>query len=168
MADLFTGAGPPELAEALVLFAIVPALLEELIFRGVLFAFFERLRGPIFAICLCALLFGIVHLDPHHALVAALLGLQLGLLRHLHGLPVAIAAHLVNNTLALSASFLARVEGGPLPSLEAGSASIILALILSGSACASLMHSMRSFWPCSPPPSRESGTDLQPPAQSDD
>jgi len=141
---LFTSDGPQEFVEALVLFALVPALLEELIFRGVLFEIFWRLRGPGFAIALSALLFGIIHSDPHHALVAAMLGLQLGLLRFLHGLPLAIAAHLLNNALALGATYLAEAEGHSLPPFEAGAFSLTLALVLSGSAWAALVNRLRS------------------------
>ena len=163
-APLFTSAGPQEVAEVVVLFALLPALLEELLFRGVLFAIFERLRGPTFAIGASALLFGIAHLDLHHGFVAALLGIQLGLLRHLHGLRLAIVAHFLNNTLALGATFLAEAEGHGLPAFESGPGSLILALLLSGSAWAALVHRQRSFLVSD----RRSGTDLQTPDQSDD
>lgn len=154
---LFVGAGPRELAEALLLFALVPALLEELLFRGVLFAIFQHLRGPRFAIGASALLFGLAHLDPHHVVVAALLGVQLGLLRHFGGLVLAIAAHLLNNVLALGATFLVEAEGHGLPPFEAGAISLTLALLVTGGAWADLTHRMRS----APALDRESRTDLQ-------
>jgi len=163
-APLFTSAGPQELAEVVVLYALLPALLEELLFRGVLFAILERLRGPVFAIGASALLFGIAHLDLHHGTVAALLGIQLGLLRHLHGLRLAILAHFLNNTLALGVTFLAESEAHGLPAFESGPGSLILALLLSGSAWAALVHRGRSRSAFD----RRSRTDLQAPDQSDD
>jgi len=161
---LFPSAGPQEVAEALVWFAFMPALLEELLFRGVLFAIFERLRGPLFAIGASALLFGIAHLDPTHGAVATLLGLQLGLLRHLHGLGLAIVAHFLNNSLVLGVTFLAEVQGHGLPPFESGPGSLTLALLLSGSAWAALVHRLRR----TPPPSRGARTDLQTPGRGDE
>ncbi len=158
---LFTSATPQDLADALVLFALVPALLEELLFRGLLFAILVRLRGPAFAVGISALLFGIAHLDPHHGAVAALLGVQLGLLRLLYGLPFAITAHLLNNVLALSATFPGGEEGHGLPAFEAGAVSLTIAFLLSGSAWATLVQRLRS----SPDFARGSGSGLQTPRE---
>ena len=163
-ATLFSGSDPQALLEALFWFALIPALLEELLFRGVLFAILERLRGACFAITVSALLFGIAHLDPHHAAIATVLGLQLGLLRYFFGLRLAIAAHLLNNALALFATYLSQTSGHGLPPFQAGVLSLSLALLVAGSAWAVLMQRIRSIRGFA------SGdrTDLQTPAQRDE
>jgi membrane protease YdiL (CAAX protease family) len=163
-APLFTDGDPQALGKALLMFALVPALLEELLFRGVLFAVFERLRGPGFAIAASALLFGLAHFDAHHTIVATLLGLQLGLLRHLFGLPLAICAHLLNNVLALSATYLSQTNAHDLPPFEAGAASLSFALATAGSAWAVLVHRLRS----SRSRALASGTGLQTPGERDE
>lgn len=113
--------------------AIVPATFEELLFRGLLYEILRRTAGVPAAILGSALAFGIAHLDPIHALVATLLGLQLGLLRERHGLGLAWLAHATNNALAVSAS--------------PGSAdwrAMGLAMVLCGISNATLLQPMRS------------------------
>ena len=84
--------------------AVVPATLEELLFRGLFYAILRRSVSVPAAIVGTAVLFGLTHLDLHHALVATLLGLQLGLLRERFGLGLAWLAHATNNVLAVSVS----------------------------------------------------------------
>ncbi len=84
--------------------AVVPATLEELLFRGLFYEILRRSVGVPVAIVGTAVLFGLAHLDLHHALVATLLGLQLGLLRERFGLGLAWLAHATNNVLAVSVS----------------------------------------------------------------
>ena len=84
--------------------AVVPATLEELLFRGLCYEILRRSAGAPAAIVSTAVLFGLAHLDLHHALVASLLGLQLGLLRERFGLGLAWLAHATNNVLAVSVS----------------------------------------------------------------
>ena len=140
---LFAGADLLDFASALARLAVLPGVAEELIFRGLLFAVLARVGGPRIAIAGSALAFGLVHIDPHHIFIASLLGLQLGALRSLHGLPVAVLAHVANNAFLLTMRFLTEapiVAPGP---LESGPVSMLLATILAGSACASLVHRMR-------------------------
>ena len=129
------------LGVALVLFALLPAICEELIFRGALFSMLERLAGDRLALVGSAALFGLVHLEPLHAGVAFALGLQLGMLRLVHGLPLAIAAHFAGNALAV-AIHAAEVPGR----LPPGAALLTLpiAIAAAGSAWASLVHRARS------------------------
>ncbi len=94
----------PEWIRLVLRDAVVPATLEELLFRGLLYEILRRSAGVPAAIMGTALLFGLAHLDLHHGLVASLLGLQLGLLRERHGLGLAWLAHATNNVLAVSVS----------------------------------------------------------------
>jgi membrane protease YdiL (CAAX protease family) len=113
--------------------AILPAAAEELLFRGLFYAILRRTVGMPAAVAGSALLFGLAHLDWHHGLVAALLGLQLGLLRERHGLLLAALAHATNNVLAVSLSGWS-VDGGVLG----------VCAVLSGSANAALLQGVRS------------------------
>jgi hypothetical protein len=112
---------------------VVPATLEELLFRGLLFEAVRRCLGTRPAIFATAALFGCAHLDLHHGVVAALLGLQLGALRAAFGLPLAIVAHVANNAAASIASAIG---------LETTWSGLALALLLSGSASAVLVQAL--------------------------
>lgn len=73
-------------------------LSEEVLFRGFVFRGLQRDRGTLSAIGFSALLFGLFHLDPFHAVGAGVLGLYLGWLRVVCGslVPV-VLAHVLNN-----------------------------------------------------------------------
>jgi membrane protease YdiL (CAAX protease family) len=120
--------------------AIGTATLEELVFRGALFEGLRRALGLGPAIAGSAVLFGLAHLDLHHGLAAAVLGLQLGALRALFGLPLAIVAHVTNNLAALLAT-----RAG----FEASALSLAIAAGLACSACAVLAQRLRH--PAAPP-----------------
>jgi len=161
------GPGPPagleaqELGLALVLFALLPAVLEELLFRGALFAMLDRIGGARLALIGSAALFGLAHLEPLYALIAFALGLQLGMLRLVFGLPLAIAAHFTGNALAVATSAM------DVPSLLPAHAAWItlpVALAASGSAWAALVQRGRS----SQTTESTSRTALQTPPQRDE
>ncbi|MEX1010681.1 MAG: type II CAAX endopeptidase family protein [Balneolaceae bacterium] len=87
--------------------ALVPAICEEVMFRGYLQRAFEKSWGAWPAIVVSGLLFGLYHLQLGNLLPLALLGLLLALVTWLSGsLYPAIVAHFVNNGAAvLLASF---------------------------------------------------------------
>ncbi len=82
----------PEAGYAIAAFAIIIApLMEELIFRGVLFNFFEHLIGVRFAVVSTALLFAGLHVPEYwgawnHVMLIAIVGLVFSLARGLTGL----------------------------------------------------------------------------------
>jgi sodium transport system permease protein len=86
----------------LSVFALAPAICEELAFRGFILSGFERSRQKRVAIALSALVFGIMHMIPQQVFNAALLGLVLGLIavRGRSLLPC-IAFHFIYNSLAV-------------------------------------------------------------------
>ncbi len=95
----------PSLGTPLLLFALIPAICEELAFRGFIFAGLESGHTQRSAIVLQALLFGFLHvlLSLFQQLFnATLLGLVLGLLAVRSGsiLP-GIVFHLLNNGMAI-------------------------------------------------------------------
>jgi sodium transport system permease protein len=87
--------------------AVVPALCEELAFRGFILSGFSRSGRTWLPIVLSAVLFGLVHQIPHQIFNAAILGVVLGLLvvRSDSLLP-AIVFHVIYNSLQVFRSRL--------------------------------------------------------------
>ncbi|WP_022834297.1 CPBP family intramembrane glutamic endopeptidase [Salisaeta longa] len=89
----------------LVMLAVVPALCEELIFRGYAQRQFERAFGAVGGIVVVGLLFGMYHVRPSQFLPLALLGIYLAYLTWRTGsLWPAIAVHFANNAFAVAAA----------------------------------------------------------------
>ena len=88
---------------AVFLMAIVPAICEELAFRGFIFGGLIRNRSRLRAVLITALMFGISHGVLQQSIAASLMGLLLGYVALKTGsvLP-GILIHLVNNTLSIS------------------------------------------------------------------
>jgi len=153
-----------DLSLALIQYAIIPGLFEELLFRGIVFAILTKLLGPGSAVLGSAVLFGAIHLDPHHAVVATLLGLQLGLIRHLHGLSVAVAAHVANNTAFILMTCLIYPAGSGVSSAQITISSFAIASVTAGAAWAVLVQRLRD----SSASAASNPTDLQTTRRSDE
>ncbi|WP_169975922.1 ABC transporter permease subunit/CPBP intramembrane protease [Tautonia rosea] len=101
----------PNLATALLLFAIIPAICEEVAFRGHILSGLESTLGKWSAILLSAFLFGFLHVLIslfQQFFNATLLGVVLGWLAiQTRSLLPAIAFHLTNNALAVVGPSLA-------------------------------------------------------------
>ena len=106
----------PNLPTALLLLAVVPAVCEELAFRGFILAGLERGHNPRAAILLSALLFGFMHVLIslfQQFFNATLLGLVLGLLAVRSGSIVpGMLFHVINNGLAVITGYWLATEGG--------------------------------------------------------
>lgn len=87
-----------------VVFAMVPALFEELFMRGVLQGYLVRvLKSVQWGIVVTSLLFALLHFSVVNLLPIFLLSIWLGVLRyHTRSLWWGVAVHLLNNILALS------------------------------------------------------------------
>jgi membrane protease YdiL (CAAX protease family) len=81
-------------------FALLPGISEELMFRGLLQTAAGRSR---FAIAISALTFSLFHLDPHHIAGVLPLGFFLAWVASRCGTLVTIFAHVINNTAAIAA-----------------------------------------------------------------
>ncbi len=116
----------------IVMIAILPAIGEELLFRGLLQRLFKEWLGNIHvAIILTGLLFGAMHLQFYGILPRVVLGILFGYLFYWSGsLWIPIFAHFLNNAVAVTVSFLAKQELIE-TSLEELGSSDSLALILS-------------------------------------
>jgi membrane protease YdiL (CAAX protease family) len=96
---------PGFLAVAFVL-AIVPALSEELLFRGYIQKNYAATVSPRFAVILTGLAFAFFHLSPANLLPLALLGWFIGYIYAQSGnLSVPVLVHFVNNLAALTTLF---------------------------------------------------------------
>jgi membrane protease YdiL (CAAX protease family) len=101
---LLRSEGALDFAAMVAAVAIVPALCEEILFRGfVQSGLVPRLGGPWRGVASTAVVFGLFHLDPWRFLLVVPLGIFLGWLRHVSGsLWPAILAHALNNALTAS------------------------------------------------------------------
>jgi membrane protease YdiL (CAAX protease family) len=102
MTDVIGSARGGDLVLVLVVLALGAGLAEELFFRGFLQTRLAQRLPAAAAIVVAATCFGLMHFDPVHSPVAALLGLYLGWITERSGsiLP-AIVAHVVNNAMAV-------------------------------------------------------------------
>lgn len=85
----------------LMVFAVTPAICEELAFRGFILSGLARGGRLAIAVGISSLMFGIIHMIPQQVFNAALLGLVLGLLAiYSRSLFPAMIFHFLNNALA--------------------------------------------------------------------
>ncbi len=91
------------LGESLVSVVLVPGILEEIAFRGFVFAGLCFYRGPVVAVLGSSLLFASFHLDPWHFPAVFLLGIVFGVLVWLtHSIYPAVLAHVTNNLFSVA------------------------------------------------------------------
>jgi len=85
----------------MMVFAVTPAICEELAFRGFILSGLARGGRLAIAVGISSLMFGIIHMIPQQVFNAALLGLVLGLLAiYSRSLFPAMAFHFFNNAIA--------------------------------------------------------------------
>ncbi|MBN2194256.1 MAG: CPBP family intramembrane metalloprotease [Polyangiaceae bacterium] len=122
------GRGFLGLGVALIGLAIVPAIVEEALFRGFVTAAYRgsdtaALLGP-------SILFGLYHLDPPQAVATAVLGLAFGLARLCTGsLLASMAAHATYNAAVLILAFWGDGGGDETPSFATVLAGLAAAVI---------------------------------------
>ncbi|MCX6246077.1 MAG: CPBP family intramembrane metalloprotease [Bacteroidetes bacterium] len=99
------------LALNLVMIAIIPAIGEELLFRGLFQRLFkEWFRNIHVAVFLSALIFGLVHMQFYGLLPRLMLGICFGYLYYWSGtIWVPVFAHFLNNGAAVVVSFLSNI-----------------------------------------------------------
>jgi membrane protease YdiL (CAAX protease family) len=104
-----------DLLYTLIVIAVVPAIGEELLFRGYLQQKISKwLKTPHAAIVITAFLFSVIHLDPQGIIPRFALGVLLGYLYYWSGsLWLPILAHFANNAQAVIFSYpLFKVDSG--------------------------------------------------------
>jgi membrane protease YdiL (CAAX protease family) len=96
-----TIAAEPILIVSIIVMGIIPAITEELFFRGLIFDGLNRNYSQRKAIIISSLLFGIIHLNPWQFLTAFIIGLFLAVICiHTKSIALCIYIHLLNNTLS--------------------------------------------------------------------
>jgi membrane protease YdiL (CAAX protease family) len=96
----------PELLWVIVVIALVPAVVEEFLFRGLVQSSLEADSTPLKGAIVTGVIFGAFHLNPSSFVPLALLGVFLGVLAYRsNSLWVPIAAHFMNNATACVASY---------------------------------------------------------------
>lgn len=87
---------------ALFTVAVIPAICEEILFRGYILKAFEKSWGIITAIIVSGLLFGLFHLQVGNLMPLATLGIVLAIMTWLSGsIWPAVVAHFINNGAAV-------------------------------------------------------------------
>jgi hypothetical protein len=125
---------PWEMVASLVVMAVVPALGEELVFRGIgQQRLVEATRKPALSIALTALIFSVTHFEIQRLFAILLLGGVLGLVFHwTKNLWVPIAAHFLNNGAQVVIAYL---NPGKISEMKDGAAEELpLAVILTSAA----------------------------------
>jgi len=98
---------PDRLLVSLAVLAGLAPLVEELIFRGLLYGWVAARWGSIAAWAVSSLAFAAAHVEPAHAILVLPLGLWFGWLRRRTGsLWPSLVAHAFNNGLAVAAAAL--------------------------------------------------------------
>jgi membrane protease YdiL (CAAX protease family) len=99
---------PRKLLPSLVAFALLAPLVEELVFRGLLYGWVESRWGSMVALVVSSLAFAGAHYEPAHIVLVLPLGFLFGWLRRrTNSLVPSLVSHILNNGFAvLSAAFL--------------------------------------------------------------
>jgi len=89
---------------SVILIGIIPAFVEEMLFRGVILSGFKENYSIKKAILLSALLFGLIHLNPWQFVTAFIVGIITAwLFIKTNSIILCVFIHLLNNTLAVIA-----------------------------------------------------------------
>lgn len=105
----FVVIGYPLLGGIPVIFlvGVIAPIVEELVFRGVLYTWLRKHGGMIAAALISSVLFGLVHANVAQGVAAFIMGVALALAyEHTRSLWVPIVMHVANNTLVFAFAFL--------------------------------------------------------------
>lgn len=140
MARTLASTPPLGLLLAVVVVGLLAPVGEELFFRGYLLTRLRRVWRPGPAILATAVAFGIIHGEWVHGLLAAGIGVYLGLVTERSGSVVpAIVCHAVNNTASvLLSAWIGSTHGRAL------NAALLVAM---GLVVAWALHRLRAAWP---------------------
>jgi len=134
--ELLRTRGPIDFVALLVVVAVVPAVSEELLFRGFLQSGLAQwLHPPMLCVTASALVFGLFHFDPWRLAGVAGLGFFLAYLRQVTGsLVPSMLAHAANNVVSVGLAVSGRLDHDRAPgstlSLTLAAALFLLALAI--------------------------------------
>ena len=96
----------PELLFVVLVVAITPAIVEELLFRGLIQNCFERRLVPLRAAIWTGVIFGLFHFNPFQIVPLIILGCFFGILRmRSRSMIIAMTVHFLNNALAVVVTY---------------------------------------------------------------
>lgn len=95
----------------LVIMALLPAVVEEFIFRGLIFNGYKK-RNPLVAVVLSAVLFGLIHMNINQFSYAFVIGIVFALLAYATGslIPSIVAHFTINGTSVVMSHLIAGME----------------------------------------------------------
>jgi membrane protease YdiL (CAAX protease family) len=103
---LVSAHGATELIVVVLVVSITPAIVEELLFRGLVQSSFERRMKPLRAAIWTGVIFGFFHFNPFALVPLVVLGCFFGVLRmRSKTMVIAMTVHFLNNGLAVVVSF---------------------------------------------------------------
>jgi membrane protease YdiL (CAAX protease family) len=114
-----------EFLGVIVVIALIPAVAEEFVFRGVVQRSFEKGMGPLRAFVITGVIFGAFHLNPFSIVPLVTLGIYLGFLAwRADSIWMSVSAHFFNNLLPVGALYFGladeSVVKGEMGDLSAG------------------------------------------------
>ena len=96
----------PELMFVILVVAITPAVVEELLFRGLVQSSLERKLAPVRAAVYTGIIFGAFHFNPFSLVPLIILGCFFGILRmRSKSMVIAMTVHFLTNALAVVVTF---------------------------------------------------------------
>ncbi len=96
----------PELLFVVLVVAVTPAIVEELLFRGLIQNCFERRLVPLRAAIWTGIIFGLFHFNPFQIVPLIILGCFFGILRmRSRSMIIAMTVHFLNNALAVVVTY---------------------------------------------------------------
>ncbi len=97
----------PEFIFVVLIVAVVPALAEEFLFRGIVQRSMEETLGGLRGAILAGVIFGAFHMNPFSLVPLVALGIFFGyLVYRSQNITLAVAAHFFNNFIACTATYL--------------------------------------------------------------
>jgi membrane protease YdiL (CAAX protease family) len=103
---LVTAGSPAEFAGVVFTVAVVPAVVEELLFRGLVQRDLERVTSGMGAAIAAGVVFGLYHLNPFSLVPLVVLGAFFGFIVHrTQNITLAMTAHFLNNFMACCALY---------------------------------------------------------------
>ncbi len=97
----------PELLWVVLIIALIPAVAEEFMFRGLIQRSFEKGTTPVRGVIITGIIFGAYHMNPFSFIPLVIIGIYLGFLAMRSGsIWVSVVTHFFNNFLACLALYL--------------------------------------------------------------
>jgi len=113
---LLGGGGIINLTKGLLIGALIPAVSEEVLFRGVIQRSLEEELSPLRAILWTGTIFGVIHFNPTDIIGLIVIGIYIGVLAYsTRSLLLPIAVHFVNNAIAVVAMNVNNGNSSDLP-----------------------------------------------------